>query len=77
MSVIPFKQPSPSVVTSQTGGEWTPEVVKLVSNKGLVEQLAKSTPVNEQLCKWADHPRNRPPDAWWDEPDDLFEIADD
>ncbi len=62
--------------TANSGTEWFPTMVRYYDpgSKPLAEQLAESTPSNAELVQWASRPKNQPPQSWWDDTSDPFDL---
>jgi len=72
----PFQVGPPAVVSStrSSGSEWRPCVtIPFDAATDYAKELARSSPSNTELRKWAARPENRPPQSWWDETDDPFQ----
>jgi len=72
----PFQARPPTEVSStrSAGFEWRPSVrAPFDEPTDYAKELARSSPSNMELRKWAARPENRPPQSWWDETDDPFQ----
>lgn len=68
--------PRPSIGTS-TWIQWpTNELRPPENGEPLREQLARTTPANALLLRWASSVTNQPASSWWDESDDPFAVED-
>jgi hypothetical protein len=60
-----------------SGFAWVPvEVHYSRSVDSPSHTLAKATPENVTLLRWAGHSENQPPQSWWDDASDPFRTSD-
>ncbi len=68
--------PTPFDSSTSESAIWEPTVRIMIDTTDYGAILAESTPSNDVLLELVRHPRNRPPQEWWDDPSDPFEPDD-